>query len=34
MRQRQIAALLEAHGLQVEFDFCADALTARETLQR
>lgn len=34
MRQRQIAALLEAHGLGVEFDFCADAAGARETLQR
>lgn len=34
MRQRQIAALLEAHGLSVEFDFCADAESARETLQR
>lgn len=34
MRQRQIAALLEAHGLEVNFDFCPDARTARETLQR
>jgi len=34
MRQRQIAALLEAHGLSVEFDFCADAASARDTLQR
>jgi hypothetical protein len=34
MRQRQIAALLEAHGLSVEFDFCADAESARDTLQR
>jgi len=34
MRQRQIAALLEAHGLQVEFDFCADAKTAHQTLLR
>jgi hypothetical protein len=34
MRQRQIAALLEAHGIEVHFDFCADAKTARQTLQR
>ena len=34
MRQRQIAALLEAHGIEVNFDFCPDANTARETLQR
>jgi hypothetical protein len=34
MRQRQMAAVLEAHGLQVEFDFCADATQARDTLQR
>lgn len=34
MRQRQIAALLEAHGLLVEFDFCADAEHAKATLQR
>lgn len=33
MRQRQIAALLEAHGLQVEFDFCADAANAQAVLQ-
>lgn len=34
MRQRQIAALLEAHGIEVNFDFCPDARTACETLQR
>lgn len=34
MRQRQIAALLGAHGITVDFDFCAEAGTARETLQR
>jgi hypothetical protein len=34
MRQRQIAALLEAHGINVLFDFCAEAKTARQTLQR
>jgi hypothetical protein len=34
MRQRQVAALLEAHGIEVNFDFCPDAKTARETLQR
>lgn len=34
MRQRQIAALLQAHGLEVHFDFCPDAKTVRETLQR
>lgn len=34
MRQRQIAALLEAHGIEVNFDFCPDARTARATLQR
>jgi hypothetical protein len=34
MRQRQLAALLEAHGIEVHFDFCADAKTARQTLQR
>jgi hypothetical protein len=34
MRQRQVAALLEAHGIEVNFDFCPDARTARETLQR
>ena len=34
MRQRQMAAVLEAHGLQVEFDFCADAMQAKDTLQR
>lgn len=34
MRQRQIAALLEAHGIDVHFDFCAEAKTARQTLQR
>lgn len=34
MRQRQIAALLEAHGIEVHFDFCADAASARQTLQR
>jgi len=33
MRQRQIAALLGAHGIGVDFDFCADARSARETLQ-
>ena len=33
MRQRQIAALLQAHGIAVEFDFCADADTARDVLQ-
>ena len=33
MRQRQIAALLEAHAIEVNFDFCADATTARQTLQ-
>lgn len=34
MRQRQLAALLEAHGIEVHFDFCADAKTAQQTLQR
>ncbi len=34
MRQRQIAALLQAHGLEVHFDFCPDAGTARTILQR
>lgn len=34
MRQRQIAALLQAHGLEVHFDFCPDAESARATLQR
>lgn len=34
MRQRQIAALLQAHGLEVHFDFCPDAGGAREVLQR
>lgn len=33
-RQRQIAALLQAHGLEVHFDFCPDAETARDVLQR
>jgi hypothetical protein len=33
MRQRQIAALLTAHGLTVEFDFCPDADTARAVLR-
>lgn len=34
MRQRQIAALLQAHGLEVHFDFCPDAASARDILQR
>ena len=34
MRQRQIAALLQAHGLEVHFDFCPDAGSAKTVLQR
>ncbi len=34
MRQRQIAALLEAHGIEVHFDFCPDAKLAKQNLQR
>jgi hypothetical protein len=34
MRQRQLAALLQAHGLEVHFDFCPDTASAREILQR
>lgn len=34
MRQRQLAALLQAHGLEVHFDFCPDLAAAREILQR
>lgn len=34
MRQRQIAAVLEAHGIAVEYDFCPDAVQARTILQR
>lgn len=34
MRQRQLAALLQAHGLEVHFDFCPDNASAREILQR
>jgi hypothetical protein len=33
MRQRQIAALLTAHNIEVHFDFCADATTARSVLR-
>ncbi|MBP6309698.1 MAG: hypothetical protein KA350_03395 [Arenimonas sp.] len=33
MRQRQIAALLEAHGIEVHFDFCPEIKTAKQILQ-
>ncbi|HWS41232.1 MAG TPA: hypothetical protein VN247_08115 [Arenimonas sp.] len=33
MRQRQIASLLEAHGLEVNFDFCPNAAMAKQVLQ-
>jgi hypothetical protein len=33
MRQRQIAALLEAHGIEVNFDFCPSAELAKQVLQ-
>lgn len=33
MRQRQIAALLEAHGIEVNFDFCPTAKLAKQVLQ-
>lgn len=33
MRQRQISALLEAHGIEVHFDFCPDIKTAKQLLQ-
>jgi hypothetical protein len=31
-RQRQIAAVLEAHGIPVTFAYCSGAEDARETL--
>lgn len=33
MRQRQLAALLEAHGIEVHFDFCPDMKSAKKILQ-
>ena len=33
MRQRQISALLEAHGIEVNFDFCPSAMLAKQVLQ-
>lgn len=33
-RQRQIGTLLQAHGLEVHYDFCPDAARAREVLVR
>jgi len=32
MRQRQIAAVLEAHGIPVTFDFCASGQDPRAVL--
>ena len=31
-RQRQLAAVLEAHGIPVTFAFCSDATDVRDTL--
>ena len=31
-RQRQLAAVLEAHGIPVTFAYCSDATDVRETL--